>query len=34
MFCPRAARLVKLSADRKKILEEGPAFQIVTIARD
>jgi hypothetical protein len=28
------ARLVKLSADRKKVLEEGPAFQIVKIAPD
>lgn len=27
-------RLIKLSADRKQILEEGPAFQIVTIAPD
>ena len=27
-------RLVRLSADRKQILEEGPAFQIVTIASD
>jgi tetratricopeptide (TPR) repeat protein len=28
------ARFVKLSADRRQIVEEGPAFQIVTIAHD
>jgi hypothetical protein len=28
------ARFVELSADRKQIVEEGPAFQIVTIAPD
>jgi hypothetical protein len=27
-------RLIRLSADRKQILEEGPAFQIVTMTSD
>ena len=28
------SRLVKMSADRKKVLQQGPAFQIVTIASE